>query len=206
MAVRDPFYTLQPRVFVPVVRDALASLKDIQLAFVYGSSVRGNTRADSDIDIMMIGNEEPSLSDMGEALLNMEGPLGRQVDLRFYTPEEFLRKLGEGYGLVPRVMQEPKLWIIGFERQLNTLVNERSILSKAESALGSREKAVAWLSEKNWALGGSRPVHLTSSNAGLQRVERILGRITQDRTTRAEPRAAQRGYPRSTPPPLPSIV
>jgi predicted nucleotidyltransferase len=179
MAVRDPFYTLQPRVFVPVVRDALARLKDIQLAFVYGSSIRGDTRADSDIDIMMIGDEEPSLSDLGEALLDMEGPLGREVDLRFYTPGDFLQRLGKGTGLVPRVMQEPRLWIIGFESQLNALVNERSILSKAESALGSREKAVAWLSEKNWALGGSRPVDLTSSNAGLQRVERILGRIEQ---------------------------
>lgn len=179
MAVRDPFYTLQPRVFVPVVRDALARLKDIQLAFVYGSSVHGDTRADSDINIMMIGDEEPSIWEMGEPFLEMERALDRRVDLRFYTPGEFLQRLEEGTGFIPRVMQEPRLWIIGFESRLNALVNERRIISNAESALGSREKAVAWLSEKNWALGGSRPVDLTSSNAGLQRVERILGRLEQ---------------------------
>ncbi|HST59644.1 MAG TPA: MbcA/ParS/Xre antitoxin family protein, partial [Longimicrobium sp.] len=122
---------------------------------------------------------EPSMWEMGERFLEMERALDRRVDLRFHAPGEFLRRLEEGTGFIPRVMQEPRLWIIGFESQLNALVNQRRITSKAERALGSREKAVAWLSEKNWALGGSRPVDLTSSNAGLQRVERILGRLEQ---------------------------
>src|SRR5687767_8125771 len=113
MPVSDPFFSLQPRVFVPVIRDALARSKEIQMAFVYGSSVRGDTRADSDIDVMILGNEEPSLADMGEALLDMEVPLGRPVDLRYYSPNDFLQRLETGNRFITRVMLEPKIWVIG---------------------------------------------------------------------------------------------
>jgi predicted nucleotidyltransferase len=177
MPVSDPFFSLQPMVFVPVIRDALARIKEIQMAFVYGSSVRGDTRADSDIDVMILGNEEPSLADMGEALFDLEVPLGRPVDLWYHSPNDFLQRLETGNRFITRVMLEPKIWVIGFESQLDALVNHARILSKAESALGSRVDAVAWIATKNWALGGSRPVELMASDAGVRRVERVLRRI-----------------------------
>lgn len=113
------------------------------MAFVYGSSVRGDTRADGDIDVMILGDEDPSLADMGEALLDMEVPPGRPVDLRDYSPNDFLQRLETGNRFITRVMLEPKIWVIGFESQRNALVNHTRILSKAESALGSRVDAVA---------------------------------------------------------------
>lgn len=51
------------------------------------------------------------------------------------------------------------------------------VVARAESALGSREKARTWLVTPNRALGGSTPLSLLDSDAGTLVVERVLGRI-----------------------------
>lgn len=51
------------------------------------------------------------------------------------------------------------------------------IITRAEEALGDREKAHRWLRKTNRALAGKRPLDLLDSDAGTRMVERILGRI-----------------------------
>lgn len=51
------------------------------------------------------------------------------------------------------------------------------IVVRAESALGSQQKARTWLVTPNRALDGSTPLNLLDSDAGTSAVEQILGRI-----------------------------
>ena len=51
------------------------------------------------------------------------------------------------------------------------------LISRAQDALGSREKALRWLMKSNRALAGEVPLTLLASDAGALAVERVLGRI-----------------------------
>lgn len=115
--------SLNPDVFVGVIRNALVEIKEIQVAFVFGSAVRGDTRPDSDIDVMLVG-EEPPHAQFGAAFLDVECTLDRLVDIKFYTPAVFARKLHKGSGFLRQVMlAEPKIWLIGSEELLSSMVN-----------------------------------------------------------------------------------
>jgi putative toxin-antitoxin system antitoxin component (TIGR02293 family) len=51
------------------------------------------------------------------------------------------------------------------------------ILAFAESVLGTREKARHWLSASNRALGNVSPLSLLETEAGVDEVTNVLGRI-----------------------------
>jgi putative toxin-antitoxin system antitoxin component (TIGR02293 family) len=53
------------------------------------------------------------------------------------------------------------------------------LVSRAEEALGSAEKALHWLRQANRGLGGARPLDLLDSDAGALAVERVLGRVEE---------------------------
>jgi putative toxin-antitoxin system antitoxin component (TIGR02293 family) len=51
------------------------------------------------------------------------------------------------------------------------------VLGTAKETLGSTEKAGRWLQIPNRALGGETPFELLDTDAGVQSVEAVLGRI-----------------------------
>jgi putative toxin-antitoxin system antitoxin component (TIGR02293 family) len=51
------------------------------------------------------------------------------------------------------------------------------ITARAEEALGDAERARRWINAPNRALSGRRPADLVTDEEGVQRLERVLGRI-----------------------------
>ena len=74
---------------VEVLRTALVS-PDIQLAFVFGSMADGTAQAESDIDLMVIGNL--SLRQLGKLLSGIATRVGRKMNPHVLTREEFVRR------------------------------------------------------------------------------------------------------------------
>jgi predicted nucleotidyltransferase len=102
------------------IRIALSSLKpEIRAAFVYGSVAKRKDTAASDIDLMVLSDSVTYSQIMG-ALDAPSNQLGRPVNPTIYSGEEWSKRVTEGNAFVTRVLQQPKLWIIGGERDLAT--------------------------------------------------------------------------------------
>jgi predicted nucleotidyltransferase len=99
------------------VRAALVPLAvQIELAFVYGSVARQQDTAQSDVDVMIVS---PSLGygELFGALESATVALGRKVNPTLYTPTEWSKRIAQDSVFVTRVLQQPKIWLIGNEEQ-----------------------------------------------------------------------------------------
>lgn len=95
------------------VRDALSGLAPhIQAAFVYGSVAKGRDRAQSDIDLMII-TDQLTYGDVFAALETANRRLGRSINPTVYTPGEFSKRVKDQTAFLTRVLEQPKIWIIG---------------------------------------------------------------------------------------------
>ena len=96
-----------------VLRTALASLAArIDVAFIYGSVAKASDTATSDIDVMIVGNGL-SYTEVVTLFAETEMQLGRTVNPTLYERADFARKLGEDNPFLNRVMDQPKILLIG---------------------------------------------------------------------------------------------
>ena len=91
----------------------------IRLAFIYGSVAKGTDTAASDIDVMVIA-DGLSYSLIFEALTKAEETLGRKVNPTLYSPAEFSKKIESDNHFVIRVLDQPKIILIGDEHVFPT--------------------------------------------------------------------------------------
>ena len=97
-----------------VLREALEPLTDkIQVAFVYGSVARGDERAASDLDVMVVGDTK--FADVVEALAPAHEALRREINANVYPPSEFRAKIKAGEPFLKRVLADRKIFLIGEE-------------------------------------------------------------------------------------------
>lgn len=89
----------------------------IKAAFVYGSVARRQDTASSDIDLVII-SDQLDFATLAESLISLEQTLNREVNPIIITTNEFIRRRGEPDGFVPRILKQPKLWILGGEGDL----------------------------------------------------------------------------------------
>ena len=109
---------------VDVLREGLAPLANkVHAAFVYGSVARGDERAGSDLDLMIIG--EAKFVDVVRALGNVQEALRREINSNLYPRREFKRKLAAGEPFLKRVLADKKLFVIGGDDDLGKLVAHR---------------------------------------------------------------------------------
>lgn len=104
---------------VDVLRTALQPLApQIQAAFVFGSVASQQDTAQSDIDVLVVS---PSLG-YGELLGALESAtaaLGRTVNPTLYTPDDLAQRRTRDNAFVTRVLEQPKLWLIGNDEVLH---------------------------------------------------------------------------------------
>jgi predicted nucleotidyltransferase len=106
-------------VVVPL-REALAALaSQIVLAFVHGSMASGTEKANSDLDLIVVG--DVSFSNVVEALQGAQQRIGREINPSVYQVEEFKKKLREGHHFLNAVLAGSKIFLIGDEDELGRL-------------------------------------------------------------------------------------
>jgi DNA-binding transcriptional ArsR family regulator len=104
-----------------VVGNALLALSPhVDLAFIYGSVAKGSATASSDIDLLLIG-DDISYGSLLAALAGAEEALGRKISPTPYTRGDFVKRHQEQQHFLMRVLEQPKLFLIGNEDDLRRL-------------------------------------------------------------------------------------
>jgi uncharacterized protein len=115
-----------------VLREALVDAEGIEVAFVYGSTARGDARPDSDVDILLVGDDEAR--GRAERLLSEASILiERDLDVVGYPPDELRERAlrqrlrppraGGAQALDPRRCARPARGGGGMNPRLQVMLN-----------------------------------------------------------------------------------
>ncbi|MES2321861.1 MAG: ArsR family transcriptional regulator [Pseudomonadota bacterium] len=105
-----------------VLRSALQPISSsLSVAFVYGSIAKGAETAQSDVDLMLVG-ETVSYGALLAVLAPAEQTLGRKISPTPYTHAEFTKRLQEQQNFLTRVLELPKIFILGDNDDLRRIV------------------------------------------------------------------------------------
>lgn len=100
-----------------IIRDVLDPLSGkIDYAFIYGSQVDGTATADSDVDLMVVG--QIGEMELHKVINKAEGKLGKAINYSHFTLEEFGRRKKEKKGFVDRTSSGKKIMLIGDENEI----------------------------------------------------------------------------------------
>lgn len=98
---------------VPALSDALTPLVPRLLAAcVFGSVASLTDTAQSDVDVMLVGNGL-TLGEVLEQLEPLEQQWGRKINPTMYSPPEFFKRRAEPDSFVNRVLSRPTLALVG---------------------------------------------------------------------------------------------
>ncbi len=98
-----------------VLREALAPLAaQIAQAFVFGSLAKQQDSAASDVDLLLV-SDTLGYGDVLSALEPAIQRLGRTINPALYTAADFQARRAGDNAFINRVMQQPKIWLIGQE-------------------------------------------------------------------------------------------
>ena len=101
-----------------VLKSALTD-KRIHVAFVFGSIASEQEKAASDVDLMVIG--QLGLRDLSRLLSGIEEKIGREVNPHVLREEEFRKRIQAKDHFVSSVMETPKIFIKGSQRELEAM-------------------------------------------------------------------------------------
>ena len=107
------------------LREALAPLADrIRSAFIYGSFARGGERAESDVDVMVIGDVE--FGEVVSALRSAQDRIGREVNPSIFALDEWRRRVASGDHFVTTLLGEEKVFLVGEESDLRCMTPDET--------------------------------------------------------------------------------
>lgn len=113
---------LKTRGAVGVLQGVLSGVKGIEFAFIFGSFATGLETARSDVDLMVIG--KVPLERLIKALKEPEEILGREISPSLYDRREIEKRLSEKDPFISRVLQEPRIMLVGEENGLRKLAEK----------------------------------------------------------------------------------
>jgi predicted nucleotidyltransferase len=108
-----PLVTLmqQDSALVRTLREAIAAVKGVEVALVFGSVARGAEGAASDLDVLVLGSA--SELKLNAALKPAGRALGRAVHATASTTQSFKNQLRGGESFALGVVQGPRIALIG---------------------------------------------------------------------------------------------
>jgi len=101
-----------------VLKSALSD-KRIRVAFVFGSIARGEEKAGSDVDLMVVGNL--GLRVLSGLLSGIAEKIGREINPHVLHEDDFRKRVRAKELFVSSVMESSKIFIIGSQHELEAM-------------------------------------------------------------------------------------
>jgi predicted nucleotidyltransferase len=105
---------------VGILRQAVSTKRDIDYAFIYGSFATGEERAESDVDVMIIGRIS-----LEEVLTSIRGPeekLSREINVSLYDLREIRKRVKDRDPFIMEVLGGSKIMLVGDEDELRRVI------------------------------------------------------------------------------------
>lgn len=104
---------------VAQLRAVFEKLQSIECAFIFGSLAGGVENAQSDVDLMIIG--DIGLRDLSTQLADIAAVVGREINPHVVSAGEFRRRVEQKEHFIAAVIRSPKVFIRGGEDELAKL-------------------------------------------------------------------------------------
>lgn len=108
---------------LPALKVLLEPFRErIVCAFVYGSVAKSTDHAESDIDLMIIG--EIGLAELSTPLRQVEERLGREVNVSSFSTADFQARMASGDHFLTAVLGGEKKFVKGNEHDLEAIAGK----------------------------------------------------------------------------------
>lgn len=97
--------------------------KGIRIAFIYGSLATGKEKANSDIDIFVIG--KPDENRLNREISLIEKQLGREINYIFWPENEVSKKIKQRDSFLEEIFSKKKIFLKGTDNELQKLYTTR---------------------------------------------------------------------------------
>lgn len=102
------------------LKERLTSVKNIKLAFIFGSFAGNKDDQYSDVDLMIIGS--PDEDELITTVSKIETELGREVNYSIFSTDDFKKGLAEKEVFLEEIMDNLKIFIIGDQNELAKVI------------------------------------------------------------------------------------
>lgn len=96
-----------------LLKEAVAKLKGIEAAFIYGSYATGKEVESSDVDLMIIG--KPDLTELNEVISGLEDKLNREINYMCFDRKEYEERKKTKDAFISGVLSDEKMILKGSE-------------------------------------------------------------------------------------------
>jgi predicted nucleotidyltransferase len=94
-----------------LLRDALLDFPGVETAVIYGSWAREEAHAESDVDVLVLGDVD--YGDLVARLSELQERVGREINVVAMRPDELRHRLDQGSGFVRDVIASPVKLLVG---------------------------------------------------------------------------------------------
>jgi predicted nucleotidyltransferase len=93
------------------LQELLRSVAGVEIAFIYGSFARDEARADSDVDVFIVGGPDQDM--LVEKVGMLEEKLGREINYTVYSRADIKKKKKERNPFLSEVLSNPTIPLLG---------------------------------------------------------------------------------------------
>jgi len=101
------------------LRGILKNIKNIKIAFIFGSYAKEKEDSFSDVDLMIIGNPDEDL--LISKIIEFEKQLDREINYHIFSEADWKKKIKERGSFLENILSQPKIFLIGKKDELSRI-------------------------------------------------------------------------------------
>lgn len=101
------------------LKDILTKVKNIRVAFIFGSFAKNKEDTFSDIDLMIIGSPRESV--LISEILKIESQLEREINYHIFSMQDWKKGLKRKNAFLENILSQPKMFLIGKKNELSRI-------------------------------------------------------------------------------------